>query len=167
MHSLGAPIISLEEFAKLRPTLKGTIVLTTGPFDPIHPGHISCIQESKQHGDILVVAVNGDQMLKLKKGKSFQNLATRAMIVSAVRGIDYVVPFEVDDISATAAIRAVKPNVFTKGGDRTLDTLPKSEQEAIKELDITFVPNVGMDKHWSSSTFLNEWAVFVYGKNTP
>ncbi len=34
----GAPIVSPNEFAELRPTL-GTVVTTSGGFDPIHPGH--------------------------------------------------------------------------------------------------------------------------------
>lgn len=55
----GAPIVSFKEFAKLRPKL-GKIVATSGGFDPIHPGHISCIIESKKYGDTLVVIVNGD-----------------------------------------------------------------------------------------------------------
>ena len=46
MHSFGGKIISLEEFAKLRPTL-GKVVATSGGFDPLHPGHISCILERK------------------------------------------------------------------------------------------------------------------------
>ena len=95
MKSLGAKIISLKQFAKLRPRLKGKIVMTGGGFDPIHPGHVSLILESKKYGDVLVVIVNGDWFLKNKKGKAFQDLRTRSLIVSGLRGVDYVVPFEI------------------------------------------------------------------------
>ena len=80
MHSFGGKIISLEEFAKLRPTL-GKVVATSGGFDPLHPGHISCILESKQYGDTLAVIVNGDAFLRAKKGEPFQDLRTRCLIV--------------------------------------------------------------------------------------
>lgn len=58
-----APIISFEEFETLRNSdiaNFGTIVATSGGFDPIHPGHASCILDSRKHGDTVVVIVNGD-----------------------------------------------------------------------------------------------------------
>src|SRR3989338_10450527 len=122
----GAPIISFEDFAKLRPKL-GKVVATSGGFDPIHTGHISCIVESKRYGDTLVVIVNGDAFLKAKKGKPFQDLATRCLIVSAIRGVDYVVPFEIEgDTTVIQALETIKPHIFTKGGDRADEkTIPE------------------------------------------
>src|SRR5687768_7983963 len=59
-----ARILSLDEFERLRARDDlGTIVCTSGGFDPIHPGHVTCIVESKQFGDTLVVVVNGDGFL--------------------------------------------------------------------------------------------------------
>src|SRR3989344_4393165 len=114
----GAPIISFEDFAKLRPNL-GKVVATSGGFDPIHPGHISCIIESKKYGDTLAVIVNGDAFLTAKKGRPFQNLKTRCQIVSGIRGVDYVIPFEIKgDQTVSKALEALKPDIFTKGGDR-------------------------------------------------
>src|ERR1700687_3243084 len=114
----GAPIISFKEFAKLRPKL-GKVVATSGGFDPIHPGHISCIIESKKYGDTLAVIVNGDAFLTAKKGRPFQNLETRSLIVSGIAGVDYVIPFEIkNDHTVSKALKALKPDVFTKGGDR-------------------------------------------------
>src|SRR4051812_16238461 len=71
-----ATIVTFQDFEKLRPTL-GTIVCTSGGYDPIHPGHVSCMHDSKQYGDTLVVIVNGDNFLKIKKGKAFMDLKTR------------------------------------------------------------------------------------------
>ena len=67
-----ARIITFEEFDTLRPSL-GIIVCTSGGYDPIHPGHLSCILESRKYGDTVVVIVNGDTFLKNKKGKPFKN----------------------------------------------------------------------------------------------
>src|SRR3989344_2942183 len=104
----GAPIISFEDFAKLRPNL-GKVVATSGGFDPIHPGHISCIIESKKYGDTLVVIVNGDAFLTSKKGRPFQSLETRSLIVSGIAGVDYVVPFEIkNDQTVNKALGAIR-----------------------------------------------------------
>lgn len=156
--SWGAPIVSFEEFAKLRPKL-GKIVATSGGFDPIHPGHISCIIESKKHGDTLVVIVNGDAFLTTKKGRPFQNLETRCLIVSGIIGVDYVIPFEIkNDQTVAKALAALKPDVFTKGGDRSnRANLPPAEQAVVDKYNIQTIFGVGEDKKWSSSWFLNEW----------
>src|SRR6478752_5172338 len=94
--SWGAKIVSFDEFAKLRPKL-GKIVATSGGYDPIHPGHISLIIDSQKYGDTMVVIVNGDAFLTAKKGRPFQNLETRSLIVSGIAGVDYVIPFEIKD----------------------------------------------------------------------
>lgn len=156
----GAPIISVEELQALRPKL-GKIVATSGGFDPIHPGHISCIVESKQYGDTLVVIVNGDAFLSTKKGKPFQDLATRSLIVSSLRGVDYVVPFEIkDDLSVNQALDGIQPHVFTKGGDQ-VDAQTIREWDTCQKLGIQIVTGVGLDKQWSSSWFLKDWASHV------
>ena len=152
----GAKIVSFDEFAKLRPEL-GKIVATSGGFDPIHPGHISCIIESKRHGDTLVVIVNGDAFLTAKKGRPFQNLETRSLIVSGIAGVDYVVPFEIKgDQTVSRALAALEPHVFTKGGDR-VDKASLPEWETCKNHRIKIIFGVGEDKKWSSSWFLKEW----------
>ena len=162
MEHFGAKIVTFEEFEALRPGL-GKIVATSGGFDPIHPGHISCILGSKQYGDTLVVIVNGDGFLARKKGKPFQDMATRSMIVSALRDVDYVVPFEVeDDQTVIQALEQLRPHVFTKGGDR-IDETSIPEWETCQRHGIEVVSGVGLDKLWSSSDFLREWEEHVRG----
>lgn len=152
----GAKIVSFDEFEALRPSL-GKVVATSGGFDPIHPGHISCIIQSKKFGDTLVVIVNGDSFLTAKKGRPFQNLETRALIVSGLREVDYVIPFEIEnDQTVTKALDAIRPHVFTKGGDR-VDKASLPEWDACKKHNIEIVFGVGADKQWSSSWFLNKW----------
>ena len=152
----GAQIVSFKEFEKLRPKL-GKVVATSGGFDPIHPGHISCIIESKKFGDTLVVIVNGDAFLKAKKGHPFQNLETRSLIVSGIAGVDYVIPFEIkNDQTVNKALAALKPDVFTKGGDRVDEkTIP--EWATCKKYGIEVISGIGADKQWSSSWFLRDW----------
>lgn len=154
-----AEIISFADFAKIRDSL-GKIVATSGGYDPIHPGHATCIIDSKKHGDTLVVIVNGDAFLTAKKGKPFQNLATRCRLVSCIREVDYVVPFEIEnDNTVCEALRQIRPHIFTKGGDRTdFSNIP--EWDICQEHQIEIVPQVGLKKNWSSSDFLREWGEF-------
>lgn len=152
----GAKIVSFEEFAKLRSKL-GKVVATSGGFDPIHPGHISCIIESKKYGDTVVVIVNGDGFLRAKKGRPFQDLETRSLIVSGIAGVDYVIPFEIEgDQTVIKALEVLKPDVFTKGGDR-IDEKSIPEWETCDKYGIKVISGVGADKKWSSSWFLNAW----------
>ncbi len=154
-----APIITFEELEILRPTL-GKIVCTSGGFDPLHPGHVSCIAESKKYGDTLVVIVNGDSFLKAKKGKAFMDIATRSHLVSYVRGVDYVIPFEiVGDQTVIVALEKVRPHLFTKGGDR-IDASSIPEWNTCLKHDIQVISGVGHSKLWSSSDLLKEWGEF-------
>ncbi|MBI4979661.1 MAG: adenylyltransferase/cytidyltransferase family protein [Spirochaetes bacterium] len=158
-----AKILSFEEIDEIRPTL-GKIVATSGGFDPLHPGHASCIIESKQYGDTLIVIVNGDSFLKNKKGKAFMDIKTRCALVSCIREVDIVVPFEIEnDQTVTEALRKLKPHVFTKGGDRTdMSNIP--EWPVCQEFGIKVIPGVGLKKDWSSSDLLKEWGEFYQTK---
>ncbi len=158
-----APIVDLKAFPDLRSDL-GTIVATSGGYDPLHPGHVSCLLESAGHGDTLVVIVNGDGFLRRKKGKSFMDLKARCQVVSCIRAVDYVVPFEIeDDDTVCEALRVIRPHVFTKGGDRTdMSNIP--EWRVCTELGIEVIPGVGMDKAWSSSDYLDSWGRFWAGR---
>jgi D-beta-D-heptose 7-phosphate kinase/D-beta-D-heptose 1-phosphate adenosyltransferase len=135
----------------------GRIVCTSGGFDPIHPGHMSCIAESRKFGDTVIVIVNGDGFLTRKKGKPFQDIETRCRIVAYARGVDLVIPFEIDnDQTVREALRRLKPHVFTKGGDRcSPETIP--EWDVCQELGISVETGIGEPKNWSSSDFLKKW----------
>lgn len=161
-----ARIVTFEEFANIRKTTNlGTVVATSGGFDPIHPGHLTCIIESKQHGDTLAVIVNGDWFLKNKKGKPFMNLDTRCRIVSCIREVDFVIPFEIEgDTTVCEALDQLKPHIFTKGGDRT-DYSNIPEWEICKKHHIKLIPKVGLDKSWSSSNFLEAWGDYFKYKD--
>ncbi len=155
-------IVTLAEFVRIRETTDlGRIVATSGGFDPLHPGHASCLIESKKLGDTLVVIVNGEGFLRSKKGKAFQDLETRCFIVSCVRGVDYVIGFETDtDMTVIEPLRTIKPHFFTKGGDRT-DFSNVPEFKICEEMGTKFIAGVGLPKKWSSSDSLQDWSKFT------
>ncbi|MCD4656482.1 MAG: adenylyltransferase/cytidyltransferase family protein [Planctomycetes bacterium] len=158
-------ILTLNEFVTIRETQDlGQIVATSGGFDPIHPGHASCLIESKKLGETLIVIVNGDGFLRNKKGRAFQDLETRCFIVSCVRGVDFVVGYETNtDMTVIEPLRAIKPHIFTKGGDRT-DISNVPEYHICQEMGTKFVAGVGLPKKWSSSDSLKDWAQFTINR---
>lgn len=129
------------------------IVMTSGGFDPLHVGHLECIEESAIIADdgILVVIVNGDSFLKNKKGYAFMDLETRMRIISSITGVDYVVGFEdPEDMTVCEPIRQVRPAFFTKGGDRnSKKNVP--EFATCEEVGTKIIFNVGGGKIQSSS----------------
>ena len=166
-------VIPLKDFFKLRETeLNGkTISSTSGYFDPIHPGHVSCIMESKKFGDILVVIVDGDSRCINKKGKAFIPAIDRADIVDAIKGVDYVIIHENPNATNCAEVlEVVKPDVFCKGGDRNdkdrndPNSGLKVEADLIESYGGRIEYGVGRDKVWSSSNYLQEWVDFVNSK---
>ena len=106
------------------------------------------------------MVVNGDSFLRRKKGKAFMDLNTRCMLVSCLRNVDYVIPFEIEnDQTVVEALRRIRPHVFTKGGDR-VDFTNIPEWPICQELGIEIVSRVGMPKYWNSSDFLKEWGEY-------
>ena len=99
-----------------------TCVVTSGGFDPMHVGHLRCLQESaeiaRQQKVQLVVIVNGDGFLQRKKGYAFMPEAERAEINAGVAGVDAVVLWDDGTQFVTGALEILRPIVFTKGGDR-------------------------------------------------
>ena len=152
-----APILSLDDFLEVRDSLEGSLVITSGGYDPIHFGHISCIAQARSLGDYLGVIVNGDAFLRNKKAVPFMDLATRCGIVSAIRGVDYVISYEVEnDSTVCAALASIRPEVFAKGGDRIdANTIP--EWDVCVEYGIEIITGVGDPKIYSSSNLLEDW----------
>ena len=134
------------------------MVVTSGGFDPLHVGHLSCIQASADiaNNGILVVVVTGDSFLKNKKGYAFMDVEARMSIVSAIRGVDYVVCYEhPDDMTVCEPIRVLAPKFFTKGGDRN-SSANVPEFDVCQEVGCEVVFSVGGDKIQSSSELVGD-----------
>lgn len=112
LHREEAPQIAAEARARGE-----RIVMTNGCFDILHAGHVAYLEEAKQRGDRLLVAVNDDDSVRRLKGdgRPINPLADRMAVLAGLAAVDWVVPFGED--TPEALIGAVLPDVLVKGGD--------------------------------------------------
>ncbi|MGX1162639.1 rfaE bifunctional protein kinase chain/domain/rfaE bifunctional protein nucleotidyltransferase chain/domain [Arthrobacter sp. SLBN-100] len=127
--ALGAD--ELERQLELHRSEGQRIVLTNGCFDVLHSGHTRYLNQAKQLGDVLVVALNSDDSVRKLKGagRPINSMADRAAVVAALSCVDYVTVF--DTPTAAPLIRQLRPEVYAKGGDYTPEML--AETPAVEE----------------------------------
>lgn len=123
-------IINRKDIQKLSENLKNQgkkIVFTNGCFDILHVGHVRYLKESSKYGDVMIVGLNSDLSVKRLKGDSrpLNKELDRAEVLSALGFVDYVVIFEED--TPEELLNEIKPNIYTKGADYTLKTLPEAK----------------------------------------
>ena len=63
-------------------------------------------------------------------------------------------------MSVVGALRVIRPQFFTKGGDRT-DVSNIAEWPLGTEIGFEIVTGCGLDKEWSSSDMLARWGDLV------
>ena len=104
------------------------IVFTNGCFDILHVGHIRYLLEAKSLGDILVIGINSDKSVKELKGPSrpINPLSDRALMLSELRYVDYVVSFE--EQTPLELIKIIMPDILVKGGDYTVENVVGSSE---------------------------------------
>jgi D-beta-D-heptose 7-phosphate kinase / D-beta-D-heptose 1-phosphate adenosyltransferase len=102
------------------------IVFTNGCFDILHRGHIAYLNRAKALGDVLIVGLNSDASVSRLKGpeRPINTLEDRAQVLAALSAVDHIVPFDED--TPVDLIRLVKPRVYVKGGDYSVETLPEA-----------------------------------------
>ena len=127
------------------------IVVASGYFTVIHAGHIEYLEKSKELGDILVVIVNNDHQTLLKKGKVLVPSSDRMKIIRALECVDLVIESVDEDRTVCKTLRAIRPDIFTNGGDQTNDEIPESQ--VCYELGIQMIDGLG-EKIESSSNII-------------
>ena len=93
------------------------IVFTNGCFDILHAGHVTYLAKAKKLGHYLIVGLNSDRSVREIKGpkRPINPERTRALILSALYMVDYVVIF--NDPTPLKLIQIVKPHILVKGSD--------------------------------------------------
>ena len=113
-------VVSRDELKKIVQRKKAAgrkVVFTNGCFDLIHVGYVRYLQEAKEKGDLLIVAVNSDRSVRKLKGEGRPIVpeGERAEIISAFASVDYVVIFPEE--TSAEIIGILKPDILVKGGD--------------------------------------------------
>ena len=130
-----------KEYTKVQKKYK--VILISGGFDPVHKGHIECIQNAKKLAEQVWIGLNNDSWLRRKKGKSFMKEGERKFIMESLRDVDYVYVMNPlihgDDTAIDLIDHARKKFVnqngdlpkgvmaFGNGGDRTETTTPEND----------------------------------------
>ena len=92
------------------------IVFTNGCFDLLHMGHVRYLQQAREQGSCLIVAINSDDSVRRLKGPSRPVIGQdeRAEMLGALECVDYVTIFEED--TPMPLLELLKPDVLVKGG---------------------------------------------------
>lgn len=103
--------------AHLRKEKQVKIVLATGVFDLVHPGHIDYLEKAKFYGDILVISIVDDKFVRKGPGRPIFSQELRLSWLAALAVVDFVVlnghygPWKI--------MKAIKPDVYVKGYNLT------------------------------------------------
>ena len=136
---------SLDAAVAAREQLRASgkrVVLTNGVFDLLHTGHLFYLEKARGFGDALFIALNGDASVRQLKGplRPVQAEENRAYALAATWFVDGIVVFQHKRL--TAEILALKPDVYCKAGDYTLEKLDPDERAALEKVgaEIQFLP---------------------------
>ncbi len=138
-------IITRADIAAIARNIKAagkTIVFTNGCFDILHAGHVRYLAAARALGDCLIVGLNSDQSVRKLKGpaRPVNCQEDRAEVLAALAAVDYVVIFQ--ETTAENIVTEIKPDIYAKGGDYTIEKLPESKIVAAQGGRTVLVPEV-------------------------
>jgi cytidyltransferase-like protein len=116
------------------------VVCVAGAFDLLHPGHVRLLEQARGLGDILIVALQSDESVRIATEQADKLIgapspapapapahsgkfparpitpqAERAEILAALAAVDFVAIFE--EATAAEFIARLAPDVFAQGGE--------------------------------------------------
>ena len=126
MSELSSKVLTLQALSESSvPELEG-VSLCYGLFNVIHPGHLRYFQTARQHGDCLVVAVEGANALYgLERTESFSEV-DRARAVAALEIVDRVVILDAGRLEDLVSL--IKPRSMVLGREFESERLAEVEQ---------------------------------------
>jgi len=137
---------------------KPIIVAVSGGMDPVHVGHIRLFKAAKKLGDKLIVILNNDNWLLLKKGYIFMPEKERKEILESIKWVDKVILTShvknTKDVSVCRELEKIKPDIFANGGDRNPKKDPVPEVTVCRKIGCKMVYNVGRGGKIQSSSWL-------------
>lgn len=130
---------NVADFVKKLHQSGKTVVVTNGCFDILHVGHVRYLQKTKSFADYMIVLLNSDKSVRNIKGptRPINNEQDRAEVLNALACVDYVVMFDED--SPANLIDEIKPDIYTKGADYTMETLPEADIMRKNNIKVEFI----------------------------
>src|SRR5262245_66448519 len=128
MHPAHQKIVERSHLPELARNLRAQtrkVVFANGCFDILHVGHVRYLQGARSEGDALIVGVNADSSVcRLKgPGRPILDEGARALLVAALRAVDFVVIFPEPNVEALLGV--LRPDVLAHDTDITTDEVPE------------------------------------------
>ncbi|MFH1290482.1 MAG: adenylyltransferase/cytidyltransferase family protein [Nanoarchaeota archaeon] len=123
------------------------VVVATGVFDVVHPGHILFLNEAKKLGDRLVVIVARDKNVAKWKREPHIPEEQRRMVVEAFKPVDEAVLGEEAEVDFYKPILDIKPDILVLGPNQKIDEVEISKNLTALGLETRVVR---IDKIWKN-----------------
>lgn len=124
-----SPESGLDDIRERVSQLPAPIVFTNGCFDIIHRGHATYLEQARNIGASLIVAVNTDNSVRRQnKGsdRPINVLDDRMSVLASLECVDAVICFDED--TPLNLINAVLPDHLVKGGDWKVEDIVGGEE---------------------------------------
>ncbi len=122
------------------------VVCVAGAFDLLHPGHVRLLEQARGLGDILIVALQSDESVRITAEQAAKLVgapapssaparpitpeAERAEILSALASVDFIAIFE--EATAAEFIARLAPDIFAQGGEADSSANDCADDDAVK-----------------------------------
>lgn len=124
-------LATLQTEIQVNPQAWRPLVFTNGCFDLLHVGHVRYLTAARNLGKTLVVGLNSDQSVAgikpTRPGQPPRPIipeSQRAEVLAALEVVSGIIIFS--ESTATPLIQALQPDIYVKGGDYSLETLPET-----------------------------------------
>lgn len=124
---------------------KNKLVVATGVFDIIHPGHIIFLQEARSLGKRLAVIVARDHTTRRRKREPQVPERQRLRVVASLKPVDEAILGDRRDI--LKPILELKPDVIALGPNQEIDIARL--KAALKERGLVKTKVVRLSGFWS------------------
>jgi len=140
-------ILPWEKLRPWRESLRSAgkqLVVTNGCFDLLHAGHVTYLEQARNLGDALLIGLNADEGVRQLKGpdRPVNPQDDRAALLAALESVTAVCIF--NERTATRFLSEAGPDIYVKGADYTIETVPQEERRMVEKLGgrIAFIPFV-------------------------
>lgn len=150
-------IINYKDLSRLM-LERRSVVYARGAFDLLHAGHIDFIEFAKKQGDILVLGIVSDNVIRKCKGSNrpVKDEIDRMRVADSIKGVDYtfVVPASKNGLSSTEVVLdLLKPNTFVLFDEKEVYT--QHFKNLLTKYEVKLVLD-NSDKRSSTTALINK-----------